>query len=119
MSYSHALRQTCQLCAELPETLGHSLIIRRHGRLYRALLHEIRAGDSRHLRGGRQIDERLSALLRAEGRELGDPDTQGNQTTVIMAKAGSHKAGVHSVGRDACASETSCQFVGEEEIREL
>src|SRR5262249_12056327 len=66
-----------------------------------------------------QIDEGLSALLWAEGRELGKPDEQANQATVIMAKTGGDKAGVHGIGRDACAGKASGQFVGKQEISEL
>src|SRR4030095_7409001 len=74
-----ALRETSQLGTELPQTLGSSLVIRRAGRLHRAFFHEILACDSLHLRGGRQIDERLRALRWAEGGELGDPNEQRKQ----------------------------------------
>src|SRR5262249_4532302 len=108
-----------QLGTELPQTLGGSLVIRCSRRLHRTFLHEILARDALYLRGGRQIDERLRTLCRAEGSELSDPDEQGIQPTIIVAKPCSDKAGVHRISRDACACETPCQFVGEEEVRQF
>ena len=48
--------------------------------------------------------------------------SQTNRATrprLLWPKPVAHKAGVDGIGRDACASEASCQFVGEEDSRAL
>src|SRR4030081_194929 len=116
---SRPLRGPGQSRRGVPEPPGGFIVFRVRARLGEAAFHEISAADAGNLGRGRQIDQRLRALLGRDGEQLGETYRIGQQPAALVAIAGRHEARMEAVDGHPPASPTAGKLARPPDVVEL